>query len=651
MPERFQIYFATKAKRTQILVWLIWAVACLVFLLAPKALTLDHASLPDLPALAAVVSHEPGTASPFPWQPRARWRKWAWRRTCAWRRAHQRALWVARLARLALTGALTLAQLVDLVTRAQFRRHLGALPVLYSLLDTLQVRAIIKGCCPTRAEVDHGTVALVLVLNRLTLPLPSYRIADWLARTVLVSVLGVPAAKFNDDRLARTLDAIQPHCREIWQEVIDRALVQLDIDLSVIFYDLTAFVVHGAYADSQHVDFGFAHNTPMEKRKFKVGLNVTPDGRILIEFGLWPGRTADMATVQENMERLKRLLQRPGCSPQDTLIVGDRANLDDKLVLAYDDRHLRYLAGLRLLKKVHQALVVDLPEEQFYARPLTDDQGPAGYWGILCQVPFEPKDSKRKVVHRCLVVLSGPMRTALRRSRATQLKALRQSLRTVESKIGQPRLQTVKAVQRRVNVTLKASPVGKLMRAEADRDEQDHVRLRCWVDRDALRQAMQRDGRYLLVTNDWSLSPQQMLALYHRKDDVEKCARIAKSELQVSPIYLHKDERIEAMLLINMLALLAYSALERQARQGGLQMTTRRIIEKLESLDVVETHCVDGSCLVKLVPVDEEQAILLSVLAQVLSELRLPRWPHPFLAAREDLPLALPPPWRVKTTV
>ncbi len=144
-------------------------------------------------------------------------RKWAWRRYCALRRAHRRAVWMARLARLALTGALTLAQLVDLVTRSQLRRHLGALPVLYALLETLQVRDIINRHCPTRAKVDHGTVALVLILNRLTMPLPLYQVADWLARTVLVYTLGIPAAKFNDDRLGRTLDAISPHCRDIWQ--------------------------------------------------------------------------------------------------------------------------------------------------------------------------------------------------------------------------------------------------------------------------------------------------------------------------------------------------------------------------------------------------------------------------------------------------
>ena len=40
------------------------------------------------------------------------------------------------------------------------------------------------------------------------------------------------------------------------------------------------------------------------------------------------------------------------------------------------------------------------------------------------------------------------------------------------------------------------------MRAEAYTNEEGQVCLRWWVDRYALWQAMQRDGRYLLVTND-----------------------------------------------------------------------------------------------------------------------------------------------------
>lgn len=639
------MYFATKSRQTQILVWLIWFIACLVFLALSETAMVGERPMAELPALAGVVTHDPRNGSPFPWQPRRRLRKWAWRRYCALRRAHGQAVWTARLARLALTGALSLAQLVDLVTRSQLRRHLGALPVLYSLLEALQVRDIINRHCPTRAQVDHGTVALVLILNRLTMPLPLYQIADWLAQTVLVYTLGLAAPQFNDDRLGRTLDAIQPHCRDIWEAVVQRVLVQAEIDLSIIFYDLTAFVVHGAYSGSQHVDFGFANNTPMNKRKFKIGLDVTADGHIPSDYKLWPGRATDMATVQENMERLRRLLKRRGLPRDEVLVVGDRANLSDKLALAYDDRNLRYLAGLRLLKKVHQKLVEDILEKQFYAgQPLTDEWGPRAYWGVLCRVPFQPKDSKRQVVHRGLVILSGPMRTALRRGRAAQLKALRQDLKEIQAKLGQPYYRTVKSVQRMARAKLKASPVGKFMRVQVYLDEQDKVCLRWQVAFYPLWKAMQRDGRYLLVTNDWSLTPRQMLTLYHQKDGVEKRICVSKSQLKVCPVYLHKDERIEAMLLLNMLALLAYSVLERQTRQHGVQMTTRRIIEKLQTLDVIETNCWDGSRLLRLAPVDEEQATLLDVLERVLVDFQIPRWPHPLLPARNDFPVALEPP-------
>ncbi len=633
--------FPTESRRTQMLVWLIWAIACLVFMVAPGQ-KVENDVILGPPALTGLVIHDPRNGPHFPWQPRQRLRKWAWRRYRVLQRAHRRAVWTARLARLALTGALTLAQLVDLLTRSQLRRHLGALPVLYALLEVLRVRETINRHCPTAAEVDHGTVAMVLILNRLMVPRPLYQVADWLARTVLVYRLGVPAAKFNDDRLARTLDAISQHKREIWQDIVHRAFVQAEIDLTLIFYDLTAFITHGSYSNSQLVDFGFAHNTPMDKRKFKVGLNVAADGNIPVAYEPWSGRTADKATVQENMEQLCRLLRRHGWSVEEVSIIGDRANLNDELALAYDDHDLRYLAGLQTQKKVHRELLTAIPERQFYAHSLTDDHGPRGYFGMPCLVPFKHKG--RQVTHRGLVMLSGPMRTAHRQTRAAQLKALRQALSGVQAKIGRPHYRTVKAVQQRANTQLKKSPAGKFMRAEAYADEQGQVGLRWWVDRYAFWQAMQRDGRYLLVTNDWSLSPRRMLILYRQKDGVEKRFKVSKSDLKVSPIYLHKDERIEAMLLINMLALLVYSLLERQVRQGGLQMTTRRIIEKLESLDVIETLCWDGSRLYRIVPVDQEQALLLKTLAHILAELRLPRWPCPLLPAGDTPPPALPPP-------
>ena len=626
---------ATKSRRTQILTWLIWAIACVTFILLPEQVLYRRQVVLDLPALPGVVTYDRRNGPLFPWHPKHRVRKWAWRHYCRLRRAHRRAIWVAHFAHLALSGALSLATVVDLLTQAQLRRHLGALPVLYALLDMLQVRQIINRHCPTAAQVDYGTVAMVLILNRLMAPRPLYQVADWVAQTVLVYVLGIPASKFNDDRLGRTLDAIREHARDIWQDVVHHALIRFDIDLSIIFYDLTAFVVHGTYSESDYATFGFAHNTPMDKRKVKAGVNASADGNIPAEYGMWPGNTADLATVQENMDRLCHLLKRRGWPVNETIIIGDRANLNDELAVAYKDHGLKYLAGLQAHKKAHRELLERYPTQQFYAHPLAE-----GYWGICCPVTFEHEG--RQVTHRGLVVLSGPMRTAHRQARAKKLWALNQALWEVRAKIGKPRYRTVDCVQRRANTQLKRSPVGKFMWAQARANEEGQIQLRWGLDHYALWKADQRDGRYLLVTNDWSLSPKQMLALYRQKDGVEKRFTVSKSDLKVSPIYLHKDERIEAMLLINMLALLAYSLLERQVRRNGLQMTTRRIIQTFESLDVIETQCWDGSRLCRLVPIDEEQAALLVALRHILAQLVIPRCPHPLLVAGEDTLRLLP---------
>lgn len=222
--------FATKHNETRILVWLIWLIALFAF--NHPAPVNPASDTNALPLLVGVVSHDPQNGPLFPWQSRYRWKQRALQKYHAWRRAYRRAKWATRWATLALQGAMTMAQLVDWLTARQRHYQLGAIPVLYALLETLQVRQIINRHCPTKGDVDHGTVALVLILNRLMFPLPLYQIADWVGRTVLVSILGIPAAKFNDDRLGRTLDALYSHLETLWLEVVEVAIRKADIDTS-----------------------------------------------------------------------------------------------------------------------------------------------------------------------------------------------------------------------------------------------------------------------------------------------------------------------------------------------------------------------------------------------------------------------------------
>jgi transposase len=605
----------------QVQVWLVWLIAVLVTLVVPVRGEMAVTGLSEVSqavrAGTGVVISGAARRELFPWLPGYRWRKLALQ---AYQRGRQAYRWAKYryqvaygLVRLAQGGVLNLAWVLDRLTRRQMRRYLGALPVLYTVLQELKVEETINQYCPSRSEVSHGTVAVVIVLNRLHAPRALWRVADWLSQTVLVVVLGVEAAKFNKDRLARTLDALAPHSQAIWQAVVSRAIERYQIDLSVIYYDLTAFIMHGEYPESDLVTYGFAHNTPSDQQKLKAAVDAAADGNIPLDYHALAGDQADKATVETNMQRLAALLKKHGQPLHEVLVVGDRAMLDDRLALLYDQKGLRYLAGLAAQKKVHRQLLALTGEANLRRYPLGPQRGRYGHWGQPVAIFFE-HDGK-EATHHGLVVLSGPMRFARYRSRAQQFRALRQTFQEIQTKAdtGQVHYRTLAQVQARAKTQCRRSPVGQLVTVEA-KQVQDRIVL-CWqIKVNELRNQMQQDGRYLIVTNDPTLSPQRMFELYRAKDGVEKDFRLCKSQLKVRPLYVHKDPRIQAMLLLNMLALLAYTILERQARQAGLTLTTRRLIEQLDSLCVIETQAVDGSHFYRLTPLSQKQAQLIAVL-------------------------------------
>ena len=123
--------FATKSHRKQILAWLIWIIVLLVSLRAPESN--PDASVSEPPVRMGIITPHRRDGPLFPWKYRLR--VVMRRRRRALRRTRHRVVWATRLVKLALRGALTMAQVVDWLTRTQLRRHLGALPALYGLLD------------------------------------------------------------------------------------------------------------------------------------------------------------------------------------------------------------------------------------------------------------------------------------------------------------------------------------------------------------------------------------------------------------------------------------------------------------------------------------------------------------------------------------
>jgi transposase len=484
-------------------------------------------------------------------------------------------------------GIRTIAQLVDWLTRSQVVKLLAAIPILYPILAELEVEAIIDKYCPTEAEVNIGTVTVILCLNRLTAPKPLSGFADWAAKTVIEELTGIPASKLNDDRLGRALDAIYPNLQEIWAEIVSHALVRYRIDLSLVFYDLTAFYFEGEYKGSTCVTFGFSRKRKGQKQ-CKLALNVTAKEKFPFLYQFLDGNMADVSTVQANMQRLLQMLQERGWPVKAVMVVGDRAMLSAEIVLAYHQANLKYLGAIKVMGKTEKDLIRGVSEAELLAHRLDED-----HYGV--KQPYTFKHEGETVTDVALVTLSRPLRRKQRRHRARQIRECLATLHLIaEERLNVRKYKRKVYAQDQIQKQVLNKPGGKFLQVEVT-GEDGYLTLSWHLDVAALKEAMVLDGKFLLVTNDCSLSGAEMVARYGEKDKVEKGFRTLKGPIQMRPVFLHKDERIEALMFVNMLALLVYSILEMKCRRQGLVVTGEAVLKGFAYLAAVYTTFADGS--------------------------------------------------------
>ena len=139
------------------------------------------------------------------------------------------------------------------------------------------------------------------------------------------------------------------------------------------------------------------------------------------------------------------------------------------------------------------------------------------------------------------------------------------------------------------------------------------LKLRFSVNPERLELAKERDGRYMLGTNR-PLSEEEMLFHFKRQDRIEKRIRTIKGPIQVRPMFLHKQERIESLVFICMLALLVFSVLEMLTKRANIPMTGERILKQFQTSTVVYTIFKDGSCWKQVAPLTQFQSEFIQAL-------------------------------------
>jgi hypothetical protein len=142
------------------------------------------------------------------------------------------------------------------------------------------------------------------------------------------------------------------------------------------------------------------------------------------------------------------------------------------------------------------------------------------------------------------------------------------------------------------------------------------------------------EGCYLLRTNLSGYSPEELWKMYMQLMDAEAAFRVHKSELVLRPIYHHKEDRVEAHILVCFLAYVLWKTLERWMEAAGLGSAPRPLLDALDRLKSVDVILgTEGARSVQLRCVsqpEEDLAVLLYRLGIAPpSRLMPPRWLPP----------------------
>ncbi len=458
--------------------------------------------------------------------------------------------------------------------RAGTRRVLGPLLLVAHYLRRLGLVALVDAAAPMRgrAYLTHGEVVAALVANRLCAPSPLYDVAGWASQAAVAELLGVPGMLLNDDRLGRALEALAPVAEHVRGQLALAAASRCQVDMSRLHLDLTAVRFTGAYEDSSLVATGWAADRTLG-RQVKTLAASTPSG-MTVYLRPHHGSSNELPCFAAALERLAAL------APPGVVVVTDSGMGYLGTLAAADAKGLKFVAPLRADTGWAARFTTDVGTldaladldycSQREARLPADQRT---HWkGLLRQFPVDDPDTGHHDL-RAAYIWSSEEAASVAAARERALARAEQTLTKVKNGLGGRYYKTKKQVDTKVAKTV-TPQIQDLLTVQTGPARRGKPSLRWHRNLDAITTAGRLDGLYALATNLPDPRPGQPLTaldvLGIDKDQwiAEQRHRDLKQTLKVRPVFLHNDDRIEALIAIIGIALLIFGLIEADLRRA-----------------------------------------------------------------------------------
>ena len=465
--------------------------------------------------------------------------------------------------------------------------RVGALPILNRFIERMGLEEELIAALKSPGYTD---ALLALVKNILVERNALYAVGEWVA---LYDVGLVAQGKIGDDKLGRALDRLFAADRATLQTRIVLAVMNgFDLKMEQIHNDTTSVMVRGAYngqnAKAVQLKRGHSKERRPDLKQLVYSLCVTADGAVPVHFKAYDGNQTDDGIHLETWNRLRTLLQHPRfiyvadcklCTEKNlrtidaergffvTIVPKTRSEVAtfSEAVVAGDVRWEEILRK-RADRDEKAFDVIECAVGPYHLR-----EGFTLHWYRSSQKKKRDEHDRNERIERTrerletldLKRMRGPKTEAAIRKRVDQILAQHHAEEWIAVEVKWDAVERFKAITR-----------GKPTADTTFRRIIQHVpRLHVSTKAENIAQSAAMDGIFPLTTNTKE-KPIDVFKIYKYQPRIEKRHALLKSTLEVAPIWLKKNTRIEALMFLEFIAQMVAALIERELRH---KMTEKKI--------------------------------------------------------------------------
>jgi transposase len=480
--------------------------------------------------------------------------------------------------------------------------HGQHLPIVKAYTDKIGVVEAINAVVPTAMAIDPGSIVLGMILDTLSGRSPLYRLEECFAHQDTELLLGKAVAPeaFNDDTVGRVLECLYDvGTMKIFTACAVRADRVYGLDKRYVHFDTTSISVYGDYRppaapldqQEQAVPLTLTHGYSKDKRpdlKQFIFSTLCVDRAVPLWGKPEDGNASEKTVNNTLLSDIATFLAQHGVSPGAYIYVADAALVtEDNWAALGDTLFIPRLPATytECGRLIAEAVAHDTWTEVgvlAHTKPTT--HRPAASYKVS-----EGKGMLYGTPYRAVVVHSSAQDKRRQQRLARDIPAsssiIQSAARTAEQHVyfchadadaAAAQLRAVHAAYHGLEGTVEEQPVygrGRPSAAKPRPIKALRYRLKTSIrtQTEHLARLEAEAGCFVLLTNvptagDLAHSARDILTVYRDQHGTEQNYGFLKDPVIVNSLFLKKPERIEALGLILLLALLRWRLMERAMR-------------------------------------------------------------------------------------